>query len=96
MLLGFLFFFGLFVAELAVIDHPADGGVGIGRNFDKVNAACAGEIESISEGKDTQLFAIHANDSDLAGTDFPVDPDERSGRRKTAWGVRATQDTLVG
>jgi hypothetical protein len=53
------------------------------------------EIDRVVQRDDAELFAVNANDPDFAGADFAVDPDKRS-RRKSAWGIRAAQDTLVG
>jgi hypothetical protein len=42
------------------------------------------------------LFAVDADDPDFAGTDFPVDPYERSGGSEITWRKRAAQATLTG
>jgi hypothetical protein len=41
------------------------------------------------------LFTVDSDDSDFAGTDFPVDLGERTGEGRITWGKRATQDTLL-
>ena len=76
MLLGFLFLLGLLIAELPEIHQTADRGSGVRRDFHKVHAFGAGQVNRISERNDSQLGAIDANDADFAGTDFPVDPDK--------------------
>ena len=94
--LGFLVFLGLFVAVFAEIHDPAHRRRGGGCNLHEVHTVLPGEGEGVVEGHDASLFAIGTNDPDFAGTNFPVDPDERSGRKISAWGERAIQDTLVG
>jgi hypothetical protein len=95
MLLGFFLLFGLFVTILPKIHEPTNRRRGVRRYLDKIHAFCPGHINGIWEGVDPELITIVADDSDFAGTDFPINPYERrrSGgtRRK-----RATQDALIG
>ena len=81
-LFGFLVALSLFVAKLAVIDQPTDRWGGVGSDLDQVNAIGARHGERVAEGQDAELLAVDANDPDFAGTNFPVNPDERSGRRR--------------
>ena len=74
--LGFLVLFRLLVTELAVINDAADGRVRGRCDFNQIDSAGAGKVQSFREGKDARLFAIEADDPDFASTDFPVDPDE--------------------
>jgi hypothetical protein len=39
---------------------------------------------------------VNPNYADFAGTDFPVDPDERTSGSECTRRKRATQDTLTG
>ena len=79
MLLGFLFLLGEFVAELAEIHDATDGRHGIGRNLHQINASLSGKQQRIVQGHHAELLSVKADDPDFAGTDFPVDPDERGG-----------------
>ena len=73
-LLGFLFFFGLLVAELSVIDQATDRRGRIGGNLDEVHAVSARHVDGFGKGDDSELGAIDADDPDFAGADFAVDP----------------------
>jgi hypothetical protein len=83
MLLGFFVSLSLLVAVFAEVDEAAHWRVRIGRNFDQVHAGGAGHVESVTESENTELFAIGRDYPDFAGTDLPVYPNERSGRRRT-------------
>jgi len=96
MLLGFLVLLRLFVTELAVIDEPADGRRGGGGDLDEIHAVGAGEVQRFAEREDADLFVVDPDDPHFAGTDFPIDPDERSGGGGMTWRVRSAQATLVG
>ena len=96
MFFGFFFALGLFVAEFAEIYDAADWRYCIGSDFDQVHATGAGHIQRFAKGHYSELFAIAANYPDFAGTDFPINPDERTGGRRRTWRKRATQDTLAG
>lgn len=95
MLLGILFLLGLFVTVFAEIHEPADRRRGGGGDLDEVNPVLPREIDRVVQRDDAELFAVNSDDPDFAGADFAVDPDKRS-RRKSTWGIRAAQDTLVG
>ena len=84
-LLGFLLPLGLLVAEFAVIHEPADRRRGVGRDLHQVHAVGARHGERVAEREDAKLFAVRPDDPDFAGTDFPVNPDERTGRRRITW-----------
>ena len=43
-------FLGLFVGELAVVQHPADGRVGVRRYLDQVQFRFFGDAQGIKEG----------------------------------------------
>src|ERR1043166_3320819 len=95
-LLGFFVLLRLLVAELAKIHQAANGGRRVGGDFDEIHAVGARQIEGFAQANDTELFAIYPDDPDFAGTDLPVNPDERRGRRSGTWSKRAAQDTLAG
>ena len=96
MLLGFLVPFGLFVSVLAVINQATYGRHRVWRYLDKVDPQGPGHRQRLAERQDSELFSVYANYPDFAGTDLPVYPDERTGRRRITRRKRATQDTLVG
>src|SRR6266404_3091728 len=95
MLLGFLVALGLFIAELAKIHYAAYRRRCIRGDLDQVHAAGASEVESVTKLHDAELFAFQPDNPNFTGTDFPIYPDKRTGRRRRPWGKRATQDTLV-
>ena len=95
-LLRFFVPLGLFIAEFSEIDQAADGGNRIGCDFDQVHGVGTGQGQGLTQGQHAKLIAVHADNPDLAGTDFSINPDERNGRRRRTWGERAAQDTLVG
>jgi hypothetical protein len=80
-LLGFLVALGLFVAVFAEIDHPANRRNGCGSDLDQVNAVAAGQVQRFTQTHDAELLAVETDYPDFAGTDFPINPDERTGRR---------------
>ena len=94
-LLGFLFLLGLLVTELAVIDQFTNRRIGVRSDFDEIHAAVAPERDGITEGHHPQLTAFGVDDTDLAGTDFAINANERSGRSRTTRSERAIQDTLT-
>ena len=93
---GFLFLLCLFVAELAIVNQPANGRRRVGRDFDQVHSLGAGQVDRLAELQNTELFAVLCDDPDFAGTNFPVDPDERTSERRRTRRERAAQDTLDG
>src|SRR5437660_10897869 len=95
MFLRLLIALGLLVTILAKIDDAADWGIGVRGDFDQIDAAGARQGESFAQGQDSKLFTIQPDNPDLAGTNFPINPDEWTGRRRT-WRIRATQDTPAG
>lgn len=80
-LFRFLLLLGLLVAELSVIDQPADGRCGGGRNFHQVHPLVASHIKGILQGEHPELGAIGADDADFAGANFAVYLDKRITRR---------------
>ena len=82
MFLGFLFALGLFIAEFTEIDDAADGRRRVRRDFDQVNAVGSRQIQGFAQPQNAKLFAVRADNPDLAGTDFPVNLDERTGGRR--------------
>jgi hypothetical protein len=95
-LFGLFVLLGLFVAEFAEVHKPANRRRGSGGDFHQIHRIGAGQIDRFAERQDSELFAIDSYYPHLAGTNFPVYPDKRSGRRRRAWRKRAAQDTLVG
>ena len=93
---GFLLALRLFVAVLAVIDESANRRGGIRGHFDEIDTLLAGHGQSVSQGDDAQLLTLGSDQSDFASTDFPVNPNERTGRRRITRRERAAQDTLFG
>ena len=93
---GFLLALGLLIAEFAIVHQPADGRCGIRGNFHQVHARGARLREGIPERQNPKLFALSPDNPDLAGADFPVNPDERNRSRRIAGSERVAQDTLVG
>ena len=84
MFFGFFFPFGLFIAVLAEIDDSADWRHRIRSDFDEINAIDTGKVQGIAQRHYSKLFAFRPDDPDLAGTDFPIYPDEwTGGRRRT-------------
>src|SRR5688572_19624183 len=96
MLLGFLVLLRLLVAVLAVIHNATNWRCRIRGNFDEVHTIGARQVQGLVERHNTQLLAVYSDHPNLAGTDFPVDPGERTGKGRVSWRERATQDTLVG
>ena len=95
MLLGFLFLLGQFVSVFAEVHHPANGRHSVGCDLDQINRRLTREVDRVVKQHDAELAAIEPDHTDFAGADFPVDLDERCGRRIT-WRKRAAQGTLVG
>src|SRR5205823_13084302 len=65
----------LLVDVPAVVHGPAHGVVGVGRDLDQVELLFAGLGQRLGQGSDPQLFALGADEEDLAGSDAVVDPD---------------------
>ena len=61
----------------------------------RLNGGLSSKVDCIVEQHHAELLAIEPDHADFAGTDFPVDPNERGGRG-IAWSERAAQRTLVG
>ena len=58
------------------LPDPGDRRVGVGGDFHQIHAMIACKHHRIAQQDDPQLAAIHADDANLAGADFPVDPDK--------------------
>ena len=66
----------LLIEKAAIILNPANGRDGIGRNFNQVKAAFAGDSECLEGLKDAKLFAVFVDDADFARTNSVVDANE--------------------
>jgi hypothetical protein len=95
MLLGFLVFLGLLVAELAEIDEPANRRIGASGDLDEIDTGRPRHVKGITQAEDAKLFAVGSDYPHFAGTDFPIYPVRRTGEGRRTWRKRATQDTLV-
>ena len=73
---------GLFVAELAKINQPADRRYGLRIDFDQIDSLGASQIDRLAQRQDTKVLLLCINNADFTGTDFPVNSRERGGRRK--------------
>src|SRR5205814_1595225 len=94
-LASFLLLLRLLVTVLAEIDEPANGRVCVGRNLDQVNPLNPRHGQGFTQRDNPELLLFLANYTHFAGTDFPVDPNERTGgRRVITRRERAAQDTL--
>ena len=70
--LGFLcltVLFGAFVDELAVVDHTADGRIGIRRDLDQVQLGVACDLQSLSYGNNANVASIGPDQSDFRDAD---------------------------
>ena len=72
-LFGFPLFFRQLVQELAIVHHLAHGGLGRGRDFDKVKFTFASEAESFLDGHNADVLSIGADQPDFTDTDAFVD-----------------------
>ena len=75
------FLFGLVVLELSVVQQPADGRDGGGRNLNEVQFAFSGDVQGLLNGQRPKLDTFVIDDEDLSGADAVVDS-EFSGYRK--------------
>ncbi len=67
----------LLVEVAAVVLNAADGGNGVGRDLDEIEAAFAGDPESFKGRQDAHLFAVLVDYADFACADTVVDADKR-------------------
>ena len=67
--LGLTFFFGAFINELAVIDYAAHRGIGIRRDFYKVQLGVACDLQGLTYGYNTNVAAIRPDQADLRDAD---------------------------
>ncbi len=70
----------LLVEEAAVVLDAADGGYGVGGNFDQIEAALAGYFEGLKGRQDAELFAVFVDDANLACANAVVDANKGLGR----------------
>ena len=68
-LFGFAFLLGAFINELAVIDHAADGGSRVRRNLHKLQLGVACDLQSLTNGNNTNVAAIGPDQSDFRDAD---------------------------
>ena len=71
--LGFLLFFSLLKAELAIVHDLADGGIGLGGDVHQVESLFFGGIQRLLKGHDPQLLALAVDQPDFLFPDFLVD-----------------------
>ena len=74
MLLRSLVLLGLLVTEFPVIHDAANRRLGRRGNLDKVNPVCPSQTDRLSQTHHSQLTSIIGHNSNLSGTDSPVDP----------------------
>ena len=70
----FAIFLCLLVQELSVIQHPADGRVGIRCNFDKIQIGFVRDPKGFLDGYDTNVISIRTDEAYLARSYVFVDP----------------------
>ena len=68
------------VLKLSVVENLTNWGIGIGRNFRKIEALRLCELDGSFEIHDAKLVAVGANDSDLSGPNSVIDTDVIVGR----------------
>ena len=64
-LAGFLLLLALLKAELPVVHELADGGDGLGRDLDKIQALLIRDLQGLQGTHDAQLLTFSADESDL-------------------------------
>jgi hypothetical protein len=67
-LAGFTLFFGLFIPKFAVVHDPTHWWDSIWRDFDQVESAVLGHLNSITDLDDADLVALFVNQSHFART----------------------------
>ncbi len=67
-LAGFTLFFGLFIPKFAVVHNPTHWWDGIRGDFDKVETAILGHLNSVTDLDDADLVALFVNQSHFART----------------------------
>ena len=72
-LAGFLFLFGLFKAELAVVHDAAHGGLCLGGDLYQVQTPLDGGIHGLLQGNDAQLGTVAVDQSNFLITNLFVD-----------------------
>ena len=77
-------FLGLFVGKLAVIQHPADGRVGVRRYLDQVQFRFFGDAQGIEEGQYTPIDTVMVDQAHFARPNLPIDP-KINGVRFSNW-----------
>ncbi len=66
----------LLVEEAAVILDAADRRNRVGRNFDQIEAALAGDLQRLKGRQNAHLFAVFVDDADFARANPVVDADK--------------------
>ena len=64
-LTGFLLLLALLKAELSVVHELANGGDGLGRDLDKIQALLIRNLQGLLGTHDAQLLTFSADESDL-------------------------------
>jgi hypothetical protein len=72
--LAFLQLFALLILELSIIHQPAHRRIGIGGNFNKIEALFNGNRLSLLIGYDAELVAFAVDDPQERGLDGGIDP----------------------
>jgi len=67
----------LLVEIAAVILNAADGRDRVGRNFDQIEAALAGDSQRFKGGKNAHLFAVFVDYADFTRANSIIDADKR-------------------
>jgi hypothetical protein len=79
-----LFLVGIF--QLAQIEDLADGRIGIGRDFDEVEAGLLGEKQCVVDGDNAAVLAVGVNELDAGDPDVPIGARAFLGwRRRFEW-----------
>lgn len=71
-----LFLFALLIPELAVIDNPANGRLGIRRNFHQIESRGIGARHRFLNRHDADLLTICCNEPYFRNPDLMIDPDK--------------------
>jgi hypothetical protein len=69
----------LLVEVAAVVLDAADRRYCVGRDFDEVKTAFAGELQRFEGNKDSELVAVFVDDADFAGTNPIINADKGFG-----------------
>ena len=69
---GLFFPLALLEPELAVVHQLADGGSGLRRDLDQVQALFIGDLQSLRRGHDAELLALGTDQADLLVADLLI------------------------